>query len=365
MEIEETIDTSKHTKEEAVKILRDRLSETPILILIGPQGGGKTTIGIEALNEDIGAIFEGHVRAAQPVILIRRDATERLKEIIVERKPLPLYDGDEQIYTEVTAFDAIRTTIENIFDIFELGEIELAEKISEIAGEHGIKTRLIEFIADPEELQRRRLSRKDDAQERLQALIEKEKRYKIYSNIRSIQGAKILDIINRDRVGSFADDEISRTTNDFERTIPVEGRTLKECLQLLMKISKEEGREAGFLVHHKEKRERITSDIVVGGEKSIIGVTLLEVYVGFRQRGGVLGMEGIYRPDIEGVIELIHSHHGGDKLLSPEDLSAAERFGIIVTVVEANGNIDSTHYPRKRQLQRLLSEDNRCENTLK
>jgi len=357
MEIDETINTSKYTKQEAAEILKDRLSETPILILIGPQGGGKTTVGIAALNENTGAMFEGHVRAAQPVIIIRRDAAQKLKNTISERKKLPIYEGDEQIYTEITAFDAIRTNIENIFDIFELGEIELAEKISKIAEEHEIKTRLIEFIADPEELQKRRFSRKDDAHERLQTLIEKEKKYNINSNILSIQGAKILDIINRDRIGSFTDDEISRTTSDFERIIPIEGRTLKECLQLLMKISKEEEREAGFLVHHKHKKERITSDIVIGGKHTIIGVTLLEIYVGFRQKGGVLGIEAVYKPDLEGIIEVIHSHHGGDKILSPEDQGAAERFGIIVTVIEANGNIDSTHYPRKKQLQRLLHEE--------
>jgi ABC-type branched-subunit amino acid transport system ATPase component len=353
LETSETLNTSRYTKQEAAEIIRDKLSRTPILILIGPQGGGKTTLAIESLDENTGAYFEGHVRAAQPVILIRRDAVEKLKNTIVERRPLPIYDGDEQLYTEVTAYDTIKSSIETIFDIFELGEVELAKKIRSIAAEHGLDTQIIEVIAEPDDLRQRRLHRKDDAPQRLEKLLEKEKKYQIESNIMSIQGAKILDIVHRDKVGSFADDEISRTLKDFNRIIPTEGKTLKECMQLLMKISKEEKRESGFLVLHKHKKEQIISDIVVGGTRSIIGVTMLEVYVGFRQQGLAAG--GVYKPDIEGVIEVIHSHHGGDKLLSPEDYNAAERFGIIVTVVEAEGNIASTYPPRRKMLQRLLN----------
>ncbi|CAD6494855.1 MAG: hypothetical protein LAKADJCE_00974 [Candidatus Argoarchaeum ethanivorans] len=91
MEISETINTSKHTKQEAAKILKDKLSETAILILVGPQGGGKTTVAIESLDENTGAIFEGRVRAAQPVIMIRKDAVKKLKSLVVEHRPLPIY----------------------------------------------------------------------------------------------------------------------------------------------------------------------------------------------------------------------------------------------------------------------------------
>jgi len=360
MEISETINTSRYSKQEVAEILKDRLSETAILILVGPQGGGKTTIAIESLDENTGAIFEGRVRAAQPVIMIRRDAVKKLKNIVVERRPLPIYEEDRQLYTEVTAYDAIRTTIENIFDILELGEIELANKISSIAKEHGIDTRIIELIAEPDELCIRRKYRKDDARARLSTLIDKEKKYHIDSNILSIQGAKILDIIHRDKVGAFSDDEISRTIDDFDRTIQTDGKTIAECLNILIQTSKQEKGEAGFLVLHKHKHEQIISDIIIAGEHSTVGVTLLEVYVGFRQKGGILGIQEVYKPDIVGVIEVIHSHHGDGELLSTEDRGAAGRFGIIVTVIGANGSIDSTHYPRKKTLQRIMYEEQKA-----
>ena len=360
MEISETINTSRYSKQEVAEILKDRLSETAILILVGPQGGGKTTIAIESLDENTGAIFEGRVRAAQPVIMIRRDAVKKLKNIVVERRPLPICEEDRQLYTEVTAYDAIRTTIENIFDILELGEIELANKISSIAKEHGIDTRIIELIAEPDELCIRRKYRKDDARARLSTLIDKEKKYHIDSNILSIQGAKILDIIHRDKVGAFSDDEISRTIDDFDRTIQTDGKTIAECLNILIQTSKQEKGEAGFLVLHKHKHEQIISDIIIAGEHSTVGVTLLEVYVGFRQKGGILGIQEVYKPDIVGVIEVIHSHHGDGELLSTEDRGAAGRFGIIVTVIGANGSIDSTHYPRKKTLQRIMYEEQKA-----
>ncbi len=360
MEISETINTSRYSKQEAAKILKDRLSETAILILVGPQGGGKTTIAIESLDENTGAIFEGRVRTAQPVIMIRKDAVKKLKNLVVEHRPLPIYEGDQQLYTEITAYDTIRTTIENIFDILELGEIELSNKISSIAKEHGIDTGIIELIAEPDELRIRRKYRKDDAKARLSTLIDKEKKYHIDSNILSIQGAKILDIIHRERVGAFSDGEISRTIDDFDKTIQTDGKTIAECLKILIQASKQEKGDAGFLVLHKHKHERIISDIVIAGEHSTIGVTLLEVYVGFRQKGGILGIQEVYKPDIVGVVEVIHSHHGDGELLSTEDRGAAGRFGIIVTVIGTNGGIDSTHYPRKKTLQGIMYEEQKA-----
>src|SRR5659263_334381 len=56
------LDTSSHSKEELVRILSKELETNPLLILTGPQGGGKTTLAIKLLSENVGGYFEGRAR---------------------------------------------------------------------------------------------------------------------------------------------------------------------------------------------------------------------------------------------------------------------------------------------------------------
>jgi len=86
------LDTSSHTKEELVRFLSKELDNNPILMLTGPQGGGKTTLAIKLLSENVGAYFEGRGRAAQPVVLIRKDLVQKMKEELYERRKLPLME---------------------------------------------------------------------------------------------------------------------------------------------------------------------------------------------------------------------------------------------------------------------------------
>lgn len=57
----DVIDTSEYSKDELVEILRKELNEHPFLYLVGPQGGGKTTISIKMADENVGAIYEGRI----------------------------------------------------------------------------------------------------------------------------------------------------------------------------------------------------------------------------------------------------------------------------------------------------------------
>jgi hypothetical protein len=187
------LDTSAHTKEESIKILAKELEEHPILILTGPQGGGKTTLAIQMLSENVGAYFEGRARAAQPVVLIRKDLVKRMKGELYEKRKLPIFEGDEPVFVEVSVYDQVKLLVENIFDVMELGEPELVKQISLLTEKIGVAPKAIELVASDEELVKRRLGRHLDAKERLASLLEKEKRYGIESNLWGIQGAKITD----------------------------------------------------------------------------------------------------------------------------------------------------------------------------
>ena len=220
------LDTSSHSKEELVRFLSKELDNNPILMLTGPQGGGKTTLAIKLLSENVGAYFEGRGRAAQPVVLIRKDLVEKMKEELYEKRKLPIYEGDEPVYVDVSVYDQIRLLVENIFDVMELGEPELIKQITLLTKKMGVVPKAIELVASDEELIKRRLARHLDAKERLTTLIEKEKKYGIESNLWGIQGAKITDIINREGVTDYDEDQISRTIKDFDRIIPTKDMTL-------------------------------------------------------------------------------------------------------------------------------------------
>src|SRR3972149_8253236 len=99
------LDSSAYTKEESVRILAKELEEHPILILIGPQGVGKTTLAIKLLSENVGAYFEGRARSAQPVVLIRKDLVEKMKQELYEKRKLPIFEGDEPVIVEVSVYD--------------------------------------------------------------------------------------------------------------------------------------------------------------------------------------------------------------------------------------------------------------------
>ncbi|HEY9245600.1 MAG TPA: hypothetical protein VIO11_02025, partial [Candidatus Methanoperedens sp.] len=258
------LDTSAHTKEESVRILAKELEKYPVLILTGPQGGGKTTLAIKLLSENVGAYFEGRARAAQPVVLIRKDYVEKMKGELYEKRKLPIFEGDEPVFVEVSIYDQVKLLVENIFDVMELGEPELARQISLLMKKIGGTPKAIEIIASDEELVKRRLARHLDAKERLETLLEKEKKFGVESNLLGIQGAKITDIINREGVADYSGDQISRTIKDFDRIIPTKDMVLGDCLAKMLEISNNENKESGFLVLHTDKEEKIISDLVVG-----------------------------------------------------------------------------------------------------
>ena len=365
------LDTSAHTKEESVRILSEELEKHPILILTGPQGGGKTTLAIQLLSENVGAYFEGRARAAQPVVLIRKDVVEKMKGELYEKRKLPIFEGDEPVYVEVSVYDQVKLLVENIFDVMELGEPELIRQITLLTKKMGAVPKAIELVASDEELVKRRLARHLDAKERLTALIEKEKKYGIESNLWGIQGARITDIVNREGVADYDEDQISRTIKDFDRIIPTKGMTLEDCLQTMIEISNNENNESGFLVLHSNEGEKIISDLVVGkGKNSLIGVTLLEIYVGFRQNRAIYRA---YKHAKEGKVEVIHSYTPTLQeleymanpwippttteipILSSADVAAAERFDIMVSVVEPDGKVESSSKKRKKELEEIVS----------
>ncbi|MCZ7372174.1 MAG: hypothetical protein O8C60_00710 [Candidatus Methanoperedens sp.] len=364
------LDTSAYTKEESVRILSKELEEHPILILTGPQGGGKTTLAIKMLSENVGAYFEGRARAAQPVVLIRKDLLEKMKVELFEKRKLPIFEGDDPIFVDVSVYDQVKMLVENIFDIRELGEAEIARQITLLTKKMGAVPKTIELVASDEELVKRRLSRHLDAKDRLNTLLQKEKKYGIESNLWGIQGAKITDTINREGVADYDEDQISRTIKDFDRIIPTKGMSLPECIARMMEISCNENKESGFLVLHTREGQKIISDIVVGKHtNSLIGVTLLEIYVGFRQNRSLYRA---YKHEKEGKLEVIHSYTpmlqeieilanpwippSATQIMSSADVSAAERFDVMVSVIEADGKVESSSKKRKRELEEIISD---------
>ncbi|VVB92405.1 Uncharacterised protein [uncultured archaeon] len=365
------LDTSAHTKEESVRILSKKLEKHPILMLTGPQGGGKTTLAIQLLSENVGAYFEGRARSAQPVVLIRKDIAEKMKGELYEKRKLPIFEGDEPVYVDVSLYDQVKLLVENIFDVMELGEPELVRQISLLTKKIGVVPKAVELVASDEELVKRRLSRHLDAKERLSMLLEKEKKYGIESNLWGIQGAKVTDIINRDGVADYDEDQISRTIKDFDRVIPTKDMTLIEGLATMIEISNNENKESGFLVLHTDEGEKIISDLVVGKHtNSLIGVTLLEIYVGFRQNRSLYRA---YKHARKGKLEVIHSYTPTlqelailanpwippsaepTQILSSADVAAAERFDVIVSVVEDDGKVESSSKKRKSELEEIIS----------
>jgi adenylate kinase family enzyme len=366
------LDTSSHSKEELVRFLSKELDTNPIIILTGPQGGGKTTLAIKLLSENVGAYFEGRARSAQPAVLIRKDLVEKMKEELYEKRRLPISDSDEPEYVDVSVYDQLKFLVENIFDVMELGEPELIRQISLLTNKMGIVPKAIELIASDEELVKRRLSRHLDAKERLSTLIEKEKKFGIESNLWGIQGARITDIINREGIADYDEDQISRTVKDFDRIIPTKGMNLVECLIEMIEISNNENNESGFLVLHSNDGEHIISDIVVGkGANSLIGVTLLEVYVGFRQNRSLYRA---YKHAKEGKIEIIHSYTPMLQeieylanpwippsateipIISSADIAAADRFDIMVSVIGPDGKVESSSKKRKKELEEIVQD---------
>jgi energy-coupling factor transporter ATP-binding protein EcfA2 len=364
------LDTSSHTKEELVGFLSKELDKNPILMLTGPQGGGKTTLAIKLLSENVGAYFEGRGRAAQPVVLIRKDLVEKMKGELYEKRKLPIYEDDGPVYVDVSVYDQIRLLVENIFDVMELGELELIKQITLLTNKMGVVPKAIELVASDEDLVKRRLARHLDAKERLSTLIEKEKKFGIESNLWGIQGAKITDIINREGVTDYDEDQISRTIKDFDRIIPTKEMTLADCLQKMIEISNNENNESGFLVEHSDDGDKITSDLVVGkGVNSLIGVTLLEIYVGFRQNRSLYRA---YKHAKEGKLEVIHSYTPDLQefeynanpwnppltieipILSSADIAVSERFDILVSVIKPDGSVESSSKKRKEELEEII-----------
>lgn len=366
------LDTSSHTKEESIRILSKELDNNPILLLTGPQGGGKTTLAIKLLSENVGAYLEGRARSAQPVVLIRKDFVEKMKGELYEKRKLPIFEEDEPVYVDVSVYDQVKFLVENVFDVMELGEPELIRQIGLLTKKMGVVPRAIELIASDEELVKRRLSRHLDAKERLSTLIEKEKKYGIESNLWGIQGAKITDIMNRENVTDYDEDQISRTIKDFDRIISTKDMSLEDCLRTMIEISRNENNESGFLVQHSDDGDKIISDIVVGKSKnSLIGVTLLEIYVGFRQNRSLYRA---YKHAKEGKVEVIHSYTPTLQemeflanpwappsmteipIMSSADVAAAERFDIMISVIEPDGKVESSSKKRKSQLEEIVQQ---------
>jgi len=364
------LDTSSHSKEELVRTLSKELETNPLIILTGPQGGGKTTLAIRLLSENVGAYFEGRARSAQPAVLIRKDLVEKMKEELYEKRRLPISESDEPDYVDVSVYDQIKFLVENVFDVMELGEPELIRQMTSVTKKIGVVPKAIELIASDEELVKRRLSRHLDAKERLTTLVEKEKKYGIESNLWGIQGARITDIINREGIADYDEDQISRTIKDFDRIIPTKGMTLVDCLIEMIEISNNENNESGFLVLHSNDGEHIISDIVVGkGANSLIGVTLLEVYVGFRQNRSLYRA---YKHAKDGKIEIIHSYtpelqemeYNANPWIPPSateipiistaDIAAADRFDIMVSVIGPDGKVESSNKKRKMELEEIV-----------
>ncbi len=340
------------------------------MILTGPQGGGKTTLAIQLLSENVGGYFEGRARAAQPVVLIRKDLVEKMKSELYEKRKLPIFEGDEPVFVDVSLYDQVKLLVENIFDVMELGEPELIRQITLLTKKMGVVPEAIELIASDEELVKRRLSRHLDAKERLSTLIEKEKKYGLESNLLGIQGARITDIINREGVSDYDEDQISRTIKDFDRVIPTKGMTVPDCIARMMEISINENKESGFLVLHTDEGEKIISDLVVGKDtNSLIGVTLLEIYVGFRQNRSLYRA---YKHVKEGKLEVIHSYtptlqeiqilanpwippsEEPTAIMSSADVAAAERFDIMISVVQSDGKVESSSKTRKQELEEII-----------
>ncbi len=364
------LDTSIHTKEELVRILSKELEKHPVLILTGPQGGGKTTLAIELLSGNVGAYFEGRARSAQPVVLIRKDIVEKMKGELYEKRKLPIFEGDEPVFVDVSIYDQVKLLVEHIFDVMELGEPELVRQVSLLTKKIGVVPKAVELIASDEELVKRRLARHLDAKERLSSLLEKEKKYGIESNILGIQGAKVADILKREGVTDYSEEQISRTIKDFDRIISTKGLSLKDCLRKMIEISNSENKESGFLMLHTYEGDKIISDLVVGKQtNSLIGVTLLEIYVGFRQNRSLYRA---YKHGKEGKIEVIHSYTPTLQelefmanpwipptevpIMSSADVAAAERFDVVVSVVESDGKVESSSKKRKKELEAIVSE---------
>jgi hypothetical protein len=374
----DVIDTSEYSKDELVEILRKELNEHSFLYLVGPQGGGKTTISIKMADENVGAIYEGRARSAQPVIVIRRDLLDQMETEIIERRKLPIFDGDNPIYVEVTMLQKLNSIIENVFDLMELGEEQLFKEMKQLLEPIGIVPKQIEFTSNEEVLLRRRLQRHTDAPGRLNELLAKEKQYGIKSNLLGIQGARVMDIINRDGVGKYEETQYSRTVEDFDAIISTKDMSIGQCLIKMIEFSLKERKESGILVlHTKDGKQKIISDLVVGKQdNSMIGVTLLEVYVGFRQNRS---MYQTYTSSMKGELEVIHSftpqlqqmvgmetlgnmnldmitEEDDTGVLSVADTAAAERFGITISVIDPEGNIGSSNPERIEKLENLLFE---------
>lgn len=374
----DVIDTSEYSKDELVEILRKELDEHSFLYLVGPQGGGKTTISIKMADENVGAIYEGRARSAQPVIVIRRDLLDQMETEIIERRKLPIFDGDDPIYVEVTMLQKLNSIIENVFDLMELGEEQLFKEMKQLLEPIGIVPKQIEFTSNEEVLLRRRLQRHTDAPDRLNELLAKEKQYGIKSNLLGIQGARVMDIINRDGVGKYEETQYSRTVEDFDAIISTKNMSIGQCLIKMIELSLKERKESGILVlHTKDGKQKIISDLVIGKQdNSMIGVTLLEVYVGFRQNRS---MYQTYTSSMEGELEVIHSftpqlqqmvgmetlgnmnldmitEEDDTGVLSVADTAAAERFGITISVIDPEGNIGSSNPERIEKLENLLFE---------
>jgi hypothetical protein len=374
----DVIDTSEYSKDELVEILRKELDEHSFLYLVGPQGGGKTTISIKMADENVGAIYEGRARSAQPVIVIRRDLLDQMETEIIERRKLPIFDGDDPIYVEVTMLQKLNSIIENVFDLMELGEEQLFKEMKQLLEPIGIVPKQIEFTSNEEVLLRRRLQRHTDAPDRLNELLAKEKQYGIKSNLLGIQGARVMDIINRDGVGKYEETQYSRTVEDFDAIISTKDMSIGQCLIKMIELSLKERKESGILVlHTKDGKQKIISDLVIGKQdNSMIGVTLLEVYVGFRQNRS---MYQTYTSSMEGELEVIHSftpqlqqmvgmetlgnmnldmitEEDDTGVLSVADTAAAERFGITISVIDPEGNIGSSNPERIEKLENLLFE---------